>query len=248
MINDSVYQSIANKYGLTLDEVKNPNRIFEKTEFTEEGMKDTGLLSYKQGIDSMKKDYERRKLDTETNLQRVRQDAQYQMNQTRENMARQVRDLESRGAKTGLYRSTAFIDSVDQVITDTNKVVDKMEDNLKRSEIDTTTNINRLAEDFSTKLKQATDQYAELEKEAKTSTGLALAEAQSTYRGEKLLEALDEVKESFSIKSQEAMQKYLNNLQSINQITEQNLTLTELETEFKDKQELKKYNEYLEND
>lgn len=196
----------------------------------------------------MKKDYERRKIDTETSLQRLKQDTQYQMSQTRENMARQVRDLESRGAKTGLYRSTAFIDTIDETISDTGKVIDKMQESLNRSEIDTTKNLSRLAEDFSAALTRTTEQYADLEKEAKTSTGLSLAEAQSTYRGEKLLKALEEIKDTFAIKSQDAMQKYLNNLQGINQIAEQNLTLTQLETEYKDKEELKKYNEFLEND
>jgi len=196
----------------------------------------------------MKRDYERRKIDTETSLQRLKQDTQYQMSQTRENMARQVRDLESRGAKTGLYRSTAFIDTIDETISDTGKVIDKMQESLNRSEIDTTKNLSRLAEDFSAALTRTTEQYADLEKEAKTSTGLSLAEAQSTYKGEKLLEALDEVKETFTIKSNEAMDKYLNNIERINRIAKQDLEYMQLEAEYKDKEENKKYTELTAND
>lgn len=196
----------------------------------------------------MKTSFERRKVDTQTNLERIQQDSVRQMEDVRENMKRQVEQERATGAKTGLYRSTAFIDNVDRTIQDTTQLIDRMKQDLGRIEVDVTRDMGRLAEDFSKQLSRAESDYKAMEEQAKLETSLALTEARTLYDGENLLKALDEISETFGIKSQDVMSKYLNNIQGINKLVEQELVMTEMQAELKDREERMKYNEFLEND
>lgn len=248
VIDESKYQEIANKYGLTIEEVKNPNRIFDKAELTDEGKDKLGVTNFENSITESTKNFERTIEDLNQNISRTQESYNQQMEDAYRTVQDTISGARAWAAASGLYRSTAMESTVSRTRQDWERVIQRLRNGMNRSVWDIQTSISRITEDFNTSITDARKDFEDNYKQVNTENLLALSEASLNYTGDKLKEALDQISEEFGVKSQQVFSQYMNNINAINSAVNNNMDLADRIADKAEEQELKTYNEYLAND
>ena len=248
VVDESVYQSIATKYWLPIEQVKNPNRILDNVQLTEEGKENLGVNKFEQGITDRVTQFERTKEDLENQITRTQQSYNQQMQDATESVQDVITGLTASGAASGLYRSSAMTDSIQRTREWGQKVLQRMQEARNRNIWDIQTSLSRITEDFNQSITTARKEFNDSFKDVTTQNMLALNEAGLNFTGEKLVKALEDINEEFGIQSQQVFSQYMNNLSAINSSVNENMDLVDRIAEQKEQEELKTYNEYLAND
>lgn len=248
VVDDSVYQSIANKYWLTIEQVKNPNRIFDEAELTEEWKENLWVNNFEQGIEESTEKFERSKEDLENRLTQTQQSYNNQIEDAQRSITDAINGMTASGAASWLFRSTALQDSMNRTREDWTRVIDRIRNVKNRAIWDITTSATRITDDFESSISEAHKSFKENYKEVNVENMLALNEVWLNFTGEKLTEALKRVEDEFTITSYEAVSAYQNAVNGIIKTTEANLDLVDKIADKEEETELKSYNEYLEND
>ena len=248
VVDESVYQSIANKYWIPIEQVKNPNRILDWAELSDEGKEKLGVNAFEQGIADSTKDFERTQEDLTNNIDRTKESYRNQMDDAMESIWDAIQWITTSGAASGLFRSTALNDSMTRTREQWDKIFERLQSSKNRAVWDISTSLSRITEDFNQSITQARKDFDEGYKQVNVDNMMALNEVWLTMTGEKLQQALADIEESFWIQSQQVFSEYMNNLSSINGIVNENMDIADRIVEQEEARELKSYNEYLEND
>lgn len=248
VVDESVYQSIANKYWLTIEQVKNPNRILDEAELTEEGKENLWVNNFEKGIEDSTKNFERRKEDLENRLTQTQQSYNNQIEDAQRSITDAISGMTASGASSWLFRSTALQDSMNRTREDWTRVIDRIRNVKNRAIWDITTSISRITDDFESSISEAQKNFKENYKEVNVENMLALNEIGLNLTWDKLSKALSDIEDEFGVKSQAVFQSYMNNLTAINSAVNENMDLVERITDQEEEKELKTYNEYLAND
>lgn len=248
VVDESVYQSIANKYWLTIEQVKNPNRILDEAELTEEWKENLWVNDFEKGIEESTKNFDRTKEDLENRLTQTQQSYNNQIEDAQRSITDAISGMTASGASSWLFRSTALQDSINRTREDWTRVIDRIRNVKNRAIWDITTSISRITDDFESSISEAQKNFKENYKEVNVENMLALNEIGLNLTWDKLSKALSDIEDEFGVKSQAVFQSYMNNLTAINSAVNENMDLVERITDQEEEKELKTYNEYLAND
>lgn len=249
-IPEEKYQEIATKYGLTVDQVKYPKSILKGWELTEEGKKELWLSPFEDQVDTLKTNLQRRKDDIKTSLEDTTRGINQQIEDIWTQLARNVGWTEAMWAWSGALRWTWYLQWIQNIKDDANKTISRLNALAKRVQWASEETLKRATEDYNKALANAQDTLTKQTDSLKQNWILALTEAQTTYGlwSEKLTEVLDDINNTYWIKSNEAVSAYLKNVSSMNQIASDNISLLEEKATYEDNLKNKRFNEYLTND
>jgi len=93
-ITDAQYQAIANQYGLTPEQVKNPLTIFSDRntglKMTDEGARKLGVSGAQQNIEDAQKNYDRAKEDLAIRTEQTQKQFQQQIDDVQKQLTRNI--------------------------------------------------------------------------------------------------------------------------------------------------------------
>ena len=248
-LTDEQYGQIAQKYGISLEEAKNPTQIFQKLEFTDEWKTKFGVESAETQIDKLQTDFDRAKEDLNTNLEVQKENLENQINDVRDSLARNVAFAEAQGVWSGSFRSSGYNQGLENIKEDGQKTISRLQSSLERVKSANATNLQRLTENYNTAVTEA---KADLDSQLETlkfDSGLQLSGLSEKYGlwSDELTKALDAINEEFGTRSLDVYSKYLSNMRDIQTITNENIDRQEaLEEKIREKTD-RRYNELLAN-
>jgi len=249
VVSDAKYQEIANKYGISLEEAKNPNSILKRGVLTDEGKKVLGVTKAENALEQAQIDNERTKADIQTKLDSSIQSINTQIEDTGKQMARNVGWTEAMGAWTGALRGSGYLQGIQNIQNDANETVNRLKEQAGKIKTATATDVARLTEDFDKSYKTAQQDLTKQIDDLKTNNILKLSEAQATYGlgSSKLKDVLDSINKEYGLKANESVSAYLKNLSAINSIAKENMSLIEESDKLADTKANKQFNDYLAN-
>lgn len=249
VIPDSLYQQVANKYGLTLDEVKNPQSIFKKWELTAEWKEKLWVTAFESGIDKQTTDFERRKADIQTNLDKTIENLNFQIDDVGQQLARNIGWTEAQGAWSGALRGSWYMQGIENIRKDWETTINRLKTLAQQATTASEEDISRLTEDFNLWIAEAKKEMNTQLDDIKKNSILALSEAQTVYWlwSDKLSKTLDKINQEYWIKSNQAVSAYLSNLKSMNDLATQNMNLIEKSNQLEEAKANKRYEDYLSN-
>ena len=248
VVDESVYQSIANKYWIPIEQVKNPNRILDWAELSDEGKEKLGVNTFEQGIADSTKDFERTQEDLQNRITQTKESYNNQMNDLQQNVSDTIQWITWTAAASGNYRSTSVLDSMRRTKEQWEKIFERLQSSKGRAVWDISTSLSRITEDFNQSITQARKDFNNNLLEVNVANNLALNEAQLSFTGEKLKQIIADIEEEYSTKSSASVTASANAIAAINNAVNGNLDLADRLIEQEEARELKSYNEYLEND
>lgn len=248
-IPDSTYQTIANKYGLTLDEVKNPQSIFNKWELSAEGKEKLWVTSYEKSMSDFETDYERKKADMKTALEQTQQQYDWQIEDVGKQLARNIGWTEAQGAWSGALRWSWYLQGIENIKKDWETTINRLKILSQQVANASEKDMARLKEDYDKAVVEAKKGFDTQLEELKKNSILALSEAQATYGmwSDKLFKTLEKINAEYGLKSNQAVSAYLTNLKSMNDLANQNISLVEKANQIEEAKINKRYTEYLAN-
>ena len=154
-ITDIDYQTIASKYWVTPEDIKNPLNLFKKLEYTEEWERKFWFDKWRQTIDNLTKNYNRNKEDLQFSLEWARQNLDNQIEDTKLQLQRNLAWGEAQWAWNNSFRSSWYQMWLDNIKKDWERVINRLEQAKERLKTANETNLKRLTEDYNEALKEA---------------------------------------------------------------------------------------------
>lgn len=248
-ITDIDYQTIASKYWVTPEDIKNPLNLFKKLEYTEEWERKFWFDKWRQTIDNLTKNYNRNKEDLQFSLEWARQNLDNQIEDTKLQLQRNLAWGEAQWAWNNSFRSSWYQMWLDNIKKDWERVINRLEQAKERLKTANETNLKRLTEDYNEALKEAKTTLDEQMKEMKFDYWLKLNTATKKYwvDSKDLTKALNWILQDLWAWTMDIFTKYHQNVNLINQNAEKNLDLYDHYQKIIDNRENKRYNELLAN-
>lgn len=248
-ITDIDYQTIASKYWVTPEDIKNPLNLFKKLEYTEEWERKFWFDKWRQTIDNLTKNYNRNKEDLQFSLEWARQNLDNQIEDTKLQLQRNLAWGEAQWAWNNSFRSSWYQMWLDNIKKDWERVINRLEQAKERLKTANETNLKRLTEDYNEALKEAKTTLDEQMKEMKFDYWLKLNTATKKYwvDSKDLTRALNWILQDLWAWTMDIFTKYHQNVNLINQNAEKNLDLYDHYQKIIDNRENKRYNELLAN-
>lgn len=222
------YQNIANKYGVTIEEVMNPTTILDKLTLSDEGKVETGVTDFEKNITNLTTNFENQKSDLNRNLEIQKQNTANQIDDTQEQLNRTTQSMVKSWVWSGANRSSGYQQGIENIKQDSQKTMTRMQQALNNIEGATATNIERLTATYNDSVDNAKNQLDNQLEQVKYNLWLDLNWLEDKYwAGTKELQnALKAINEEFWTQSMEVFSQYVTNMKSI-----QDLTNSELENE-----------------
>lgn len=249
-ITEEQYQAIATKYGVSIDQVKNPTAVFENLEFSEEWRKQPWADRVDRKLYDAETQFERNKQDLETQLERTKQSLTQQIEDTAVQVGRNIAYAEASGTWSGGLRSSWFKQGIQNMQEDGDKTISRLDNAIQTAESQNETTVKRLTDDYATAVTRTKQDLDSTLKDLKTDNSLQLSKAIQEYGvgTDGLTDALNAIDEEFGTASLDVFNKYLTNMRSIQDITNTNLETYQKSKEIEDARINKRYNELLDND
>jgi len=173
-LSDAEAQAIAQKYGVTTDEIKNPLSIYKKLEMTDEGKQVLGLTDRENQITDLQTENERKKQDAMIQHDRNITALNQNIEDVNRDMERNVNWATASGAWAGANRSSGYQQGIQNIKDDTARVVGRIQDQINQSNTDTATYLSRLSDDLTTNITRAKTSLDNDMKSLKFDMGLKL--------------------------------------------------------------------------
>lgn len=248
-LTNSDYQMIASKYWLSIDEIKNPWKIFEKLEFTSEWEQKFWInKSFKQ-IENLQRDNEWKKEELSFELEWTLQNLDNQINDTKEQLKKNLSWAEASGTWNSSFRSSWYQLGLDYIKKDAEKIIWRLQNAKDRAIKWNDIQFKRLNETFNQNLTEAKQDLDLKMKELKFDVWLQLNTASKKYGidSEDLTKALYSIRENLWISTMDLFTKYNQNIGIINQNMEKELDIYDHKRKIIDERENKRYNELIAN-
>lgn len=252
-ITDAQYQNIASQYGLTIDQVKNPLKIFSDPntglKMTDEGTRKLWVAGAQQNITDAEKNYQRTQEDLKIKAQQTQDQFQQQVDDVQKQLTRNIDWMNAQGAWSGANKSSGYVQGIQNVKADWEQTISRLQALASAARVADEKSVARLTEDFNTGITRAKTALDDQMKEVNQSAGLQLAGLTEQYGlGNKTLTTqLDNIMQDMDTKTASAQAQYINNLKSIQDITSTNIEQYSKLQELTTAQENKRSNELLAN-
>jgi hypothetical protein len=248
-LSDQQAQVIANKYGITLDEVRNPNKVWDKLMPTEEGKQKLGVTSYENSLSDLTTNFERKKADAATSLKNAQANVDMQIADVQKQLQRNLDFMTASGAWSGAMKSSGYLTGIENVRKDGQETINKLNVMLDQAKTASAEDVSRLTQDYNNAITRAKTDLDTQMSELKQLAGSQMSAISEQYGigSDKLTTALQEIEDNFHMKTLDSMQKYTENLRTINQLTNDNIDQSMKMQEFMDKKNVNRYNMYLAN-
>lgn len=248
-LTDSQMQEIADRYWVSLEEVKDPTSIFNKLELTDEWKDKFWVTKAQDAIDKLWTDFERKKEDLAFQLEWTQNNLNNQISDTQETLKRNLDVMTAMWVWSWWLRSSWYEQWIQNVKDDWQKTINRLVDMSKRVDEANTTNIERLTEDYNNAVSTAKQDLDSQLETIKFDTWIQMNTAAAKYdiSSLELKNALDAINEEFWTKSLDTYNKYLTNMRAINDIVSSNLDNQEQIMSMQDAKVNQRYNELLAN-
>lgn len=224
-LTDEQLQIIANKNGVTLEEVKNPTSIFNKLELTKEWEDKFWVTSAEDQINTIETDFERQKEDLAFQLEWTITSLTNQIEDVQLQLKRNIDFATAQGAFTGGLQSSAFNQGIQNIKDDWETTINRLQDLLERVKSADATNVARLTEDYNNAIDTAKKSLDTQLETLKFDTWLQLSWLTEQFGiwSEELTNALNKINDEFWTKSLKVFNDYLTNMRTIQTITNENI-------------------------
>ncbi len=248
-LTDEQLQWIANKYWVTLEDVKNPTNIFNKLEFTDEGREKFWVDKAEDKINQLTTDFERSKENLAFNLEWQVIKNSNQLNDVRDQLSKNVAWATASWVWSGWMRSSGYEQGIQNIKDDWQKTIERLKTSLDRVQSADTTNIKRLTEDYEKANEQAKKNLDTQLESLKFDTWLQLSWLEEKYGigSKELTKKLDAINEEFWTKSLDVFNKYISGMRSIQTMTNENILQQEKINDLVENKANKRYNELIAN-
>jgi len=244
------YQQIANKYGLDVNDVITPTNLFNKLEFTDEWKNKFWVAKAEAWIEWMTRDFERRKEDMAYNLEVQTEALNNQIEDVKTQLKRNLEFMTKQWAWSGWLKSSWYEQGLQNVKSDWEKTIWRLNTLLTRMQNADEKNVARLTEDYNRALWEAKTNLDDQLQNVRINTWLQLEGITDKYGvwNETLTNALNNINREFSDQSQAAVSDYLKNMRTIQDMTNSEID-RETARQDTERQRLDtRFNEYLSND
>lgn len=218
-VPEEKYQEIANKYWLTLDEVKNPKTITDKAIYSEVWKKELWITWREDELSNLTTELDRNKADYQTQLD----DYLIKVNQSIDDTNRQMNiDLgwmDASGAWTWAWKSSGYAQWMQNVKDDANRTIWRLKAEAERMSGKTWLELKRLQEDYDKNFKSAKLTLDNEIKDLKHNWMANLIKTSNELTWEKLTNALKDIKDKFWSDSIDVYLKYQTALKWMNDNT-----------------------------
>lgn len=210
-LSDAQVQLIAQKNGVTPDQVTNPLNVYKGLQMTDEGKQVLGVSDRENQLTDLQTQTERAKQDAATNLTRTQTNIQQQIDDTNKQLQRSVDWATASGAWSGAAKSSGYGQGIQNIQSDANTIISRLQDQLSYANTDTATHVGRIQQDFETNMtRMKTSLDTDINK-LKFDTGLQLNGLSEKYGtgSKELLKALSTIEDQFHQKSLETFNSYI---------------------------------------
>lgn len=248
-LTDEQLQVIATNNWLTLEEIKNPTSIFNTLELTDEWKEKKWVTDAEDSINKIETDFNRAKEDLKFNLEWQVANLNNQISDVERQLKRNIWFAEAQWAFTGWFKSSGFSQGIKNIKNDWERTISRLKTLLERVRTADSKNVARLTEDYNnatTKAKKDLDSQLEV---IRSNNWLQLNWLTDKYwkSTKELTNALNKIKDEFWTKSMKVFWDYINNMRSIQNITNDNIIQQEKINSLVEAKWNKRYNELLSN-
>jgi len=249
-LTDEQIQIIANKFWITVDEVKNPQSIFDKLILTPEGETKFWVTSAKDSITKLETDLQRKKDDLAFQLEWTVTSLNNQIDDVRKQLKRNVDFATAQGAFTGGLRSSAFTQGIQNIKDDWQETIGRLQTLLSRVKSADAENVARLTADYNKAITTAKESLDTQLETLKFDTWLQLSWLEGKFGiwSEELTKALNKINDEFWTKSLKVFNDYLTNMRAIQTITNENIIQQDKINTINETRAGKRFNELIAND
>ena len=242
-------QAIALKNGVTPSDVSNPLNIYKGLQMTDEWKQVLWVQSRENEITDLQTANDRAKEDAKTNLERNTLLVQNQIDDANKELQRNIDWMTASWAWSGAAKSSGYSQWMENVKSDSAKIIWRLQDQINYLDETNATNLNRIQEDFTKNMGRMRASLSTDMNKLKFDTGLQLNWLETKYwKGSKeLLNALDKITEEFWTKSMDSFNKYLTSVKNIQGLTMDNINMMDKMNTMNEAFKNKRYGELLSN-
>lgn len=238
-ISDKTYSDIANKYWLSIEDVKNPINIFKQAKLTNE-WKDK-LWINENNLDNLQKNYDRQLEDINTSFWDTERSFEEAIYDFERKLEQNLKWMDFSWVFNWSSKSSWYQKWIENVKYEWQLSINRLKSQLERTKNKKNTTLNRVKEDFENAFKQETDNLNRLMENVTVQHSLELSTLKDKYSWNELTNHINSIIKDYDIKSSEVMWAYLKNINSIISLTN---SITEKETKENDRYEEKLYKNY----
>lgn len=248
-ITEEQYQQIADKYWITVDEVKNPLEIMWKLELTEEWKKEIWADRAQDKIDQFQIDFERKQEDLKRNTDITLRKVNQQIEDVERNLQRNIDVMVATWVWAWAERWSWFTQWLQNVKDDWERTISRLKEMAEDIKTSEWIQLSRLQEDFDKWYEQAKQDLDDQLQNIKFESWLELSGKVEEFWiwNPALTKELDKIQWEFSDKSMKAFNDYVTNLKAIQSITNTNLERVEKLKNVETKKIDTRYNQFLAN-
>ena len=125
-ITDEQANMIAAKYGVTADEVKNPNKVWEGLTPTEEGKQKLGITAHDQQMTDAATANQRALEDAKTNMAITEQNYNNQISDVQKQLNRNINWAQASGAWSGGLKSSGYLSGIENIRKDGQETINRL--------------------------------------------------------------------------------------------------------------------------
>lgn len=248
-ITDEQANMIASKYGVTADEVKNPNKVWEGLTPTEEGKQKLGITAHDQQMTDAATANQRALEDAKTNMAITEQNYNNQISDVQKQLNRNINWAQASGAWSGGLKSSGYLSGIENIRKDGQETINRLKTALENVKNADAKNVARMTEDYNNMVSRAKTDFDTQLKDIQHNAGLNLNELTNTYGvgTKEFTKALEDINAKYGANSMDITAKYMQNMNAINTLTNQGIELQQKQQSINDAAFNKQYNSYLEN-
>lgn len=249
-LNDAQYQALATRYGVSIDEIKDPNSIYNKLEFTQEWKDKYWITWAEQNIESMWTAYEDRKADLKVQIEWQVENINNQLEDVKRQVEQNVKRLEASGAWSWANKSSWYTQWIDNIKADWQRTVWRIQSMLEKVESANATNVERLTRDYDIAINDAKKKLDNQMWELRTTVGVKINWLSEEYgmSSEWLEKQLEKISKEYGLKSVDIVNSYYGNMKQIDWIINATIDREERLYNMIEQAWNKRYDELLAND
>lgn len=242
-LDNNQKQALASELWIDINEINDPESIFNRLEYTDEGKRKFGITDAEDRLKQTKEDFERKKQDMRDNIERVERDANIQI-QSVNNKYKQITDfMKAQGAWSWAIASSAYQDGINNVLEEKKRILTRINNSLNDAKQSNTKNYQRLIDTYEKWIKKINFELDEKIKNLKFDYGLNINSLEEKYwlDSDYLTKALNNISKDFSTKAVSVYNDYLKNMWKLNE----QFKNTSEKVEWLNKTSNTKYKEYI---
>lgn len=180
-LTDQQAQQIASQTGVSIDEVKDPNKIWNRIQYTAEGEQKLGISKYNQQMEDAQVQYQRQLEDAKVSLDNTTKNYENQIADVQKQLERNINWMTAQGAWSGAGRSSGYVTGIENVRQDGQATINRLKSMLESVKTANATDVARLTEDYNKAVSRAKSDFDTQLSELNQSIGTQLNSATATY-------------------------------------------------------------------